>query len=684
MQRKPADVINDANMYGPGAVFLVDGNNNLVVPVGSGGSSSDVVTTGNLTTASGGGSTVQLQLGTGQATWEAQLTGTFSSGTTIAFQGSDDASSPTNWQSAVGYNSALTNPIFITQIGGPGPFIIRGPAAGYQYIQMVCTALHAGDNVAVRLIGSTGAMAGGGPVNIPDGSNIVEGTTTDANTVNSMMGRLTKIRDLLNAALTVSGTVTANIDATNSTHLANIDTATSDLVADLDTLITNTGRIPSSPATEGGHLATIDSVQGATNDAAVLGDVNGTLSAKLRGLSKILNALTDTFGNSTAISAATTLAAIPTTAGLVTNSFATLSNASYQDTFIVQVNVASAFIGTIGFYGLLPDGSTLQQINAHQRGTTTTTNATAINTGAALEQTWQGSIAGFKALYVICSAFTSGAASVQLGLTAANYAHAIINTVSQNLTLLNGTAPQLDGGSSNRLGVSLYGKSSAAGDTPLGLDASGRITAILQAVAGTALAADQSNTILRISNYGKNAAAGDTPFLLDSSGRLINISTIEDAIRNGKGYQATTGKIATATNPNLVGGMGLYNASGSGKSILIYSIKFYLSAASTVNQVNLTTADPAMGSAITPVNLKPGGSASVATVSAPANNFTASVSVIGTLLDTIYALSSTPIEVLTNGACILLPSGANNGVATYLTIATAAQSFAVAMKWLEF
>ncbi len=83
------------------------------------------------------------------------------------------------------------------------------------------------------------------------------GTSGDANTVNSLMGRLTKLRDLLSASLAV------NLDATNSTHLGNIDTATSDLVADLDTLITNTGRIPASPAQEGGNLATlIPGVQG--------------------------------------------------------------------------------------------------------------------------------------------------------------------------------------------------------------------------------------------------------------------------------------------------------------------------------------------------------------------------------------------------------------------------------------
>ena len=73
------------------------------------------------------------------------------------------------------------------------------------------------------------------------------------------------------------------------------------------------------------------------------------------------------------------------------------------------------------------------------------------------------------------------------------------------------------------LRTSLYGKNSTAGDTALGLDASGRLTSIIQAVGGTALAADQSNTELRTSMYGKNSTAGDTALGLDASGRLTSI-----------------------------------------------------------------------------------------------------------------------------------------------------------------
>jgi len=93
----------------------------------------------------------------------------------------------------------------------------------------------------------------------------------------------------------VSGTVTANAGTNLNTSALALETGgnLASAKADLDTIVTNTNKIPASPATEGGHLATIDTVQGATADAAVVGDNNGTVSAKLRGLTKIFNDVWD-------------------------------------------------------------------------------------------------------------------------------------------------------------------------------------------------------------------------------------------------------------------------------------------------------------------------------------------------------------------------------------------------------
>lgn len=90
---------------------------------------------------------------------------------------------------------------------------------------------------------------------------------------------------------------------------------------------------------------------------------------------------------------------------------------------------------------------------------------------------------------------------------------------SVNIMQIGGQTPKLD--NTNELGISVYGKNSVAGDTPLGVDSSGRVTSIIQVVGGTALAADQTNSELRVSLYGKNSVAGDTTVLVDSTGRIL-------------------------------------------------------------------------------------------------------------------------------------------------------------------
>ncbi len=64
------------------------------------------------------------------------------------------------------------------------------------------TALQGG-TASTDVNGFTSAPAA---LSVADGSDVTQGTSTDANTVNTVMGRLTKIRDLLNGTLPVSGT----------------------------------------------------------------------------------------------------------------------------------------------------------------------------------------------------------------------------------------------------------------------------------------------------------------------------------------------------------------------------------------------------------------------------------------------------------------------------------------------
>ena len=103
-----------------------------------------------------------------------------------------------------------------------------------------------GQTNLTALEGAAGSVDGNGNRTAPASmyvktGNIVDlatlltlsGTPTDANTINSFMGRLTKIRDLLNATLTVQGTIT---EANSAAILA---------------------KLVASPALEGGNLATL-------------------------------------------------------------------------------------------------------------------------------------------------------------------------------------------------------------------------------------------------------------------------------------------------------------------------------------------------------------------------------------------------------------------------------------------
>lgn len=82
------------------------------------------------------------------------------------------------------------------------------------------SAVPDGTNTPLAIEGGPSITTGGNtlvPVSmyVKDGNDVTLGTSTDANTINSVMGRLTKIRDLLNATLTVGGTVTANAGTGN-------------------------------------------------------------------------------------------------------------------------------------------------------------------------------------------------------------------------------------------------------------------------------------------------------------------------------------------------------------------------------------------------------------------------------------------------------------------------------------
>src|SRR5579875_1492592 len=137
----------------------------------------------------------------------------------------------------------------------------------------------------------------------------------------------------------------------------------------------------------------------------------------------------DLAGASTSISVATPFSGVPSVSQLLPNSYAELINPGGMATFLAELQT-SAFVGTLSFYGLEPDGSKLQLISAHQRGTSTFANSIALSVASATNEVWTGSIAGFSAIYVVCTAFTSGSITVTPALSAGVYAVSITNTVN--------------------------------------------------------------------------------------------------------------------------------------------------------------------------------------------------------------------------------------------------------------
>jgi hypothetical protein len=171
-------------------------------------------------------------------------------------------------------------------------------------------------NVGLRATeGGPASTDGGGKASAPtsmyvkDGSDVTQGTSTDANTVNSVMGRLTKIRDLLNATLTVGGTITeansaaikADLDAVNTAIGLISDAAWSGsgngseiailkkIVAELAATLTVSGTVTANAGTNlntsalalesGGHLANIDTHTPALGQATKANSVPMTLAS---------------------------------------------------------------------------------------------------------------------------------------------------------------------------------------------------------------------------------------------------------------------------------------------------------------------------------------------------------------------------------------------------------------------
>jgi hypothetical protein len=189
------------------------------------------------------------------------------------------------------------------------------------------------------------------------------------------------------------------------------------------------------------------------------------------------------------------------------------------------------------------------------------------------------------------------------------------------------------------------------------------------------LAIDALGRLTLAPNQAVNIAQwnGAAPSL---SNPVIDQDQIRGWILNGQGFSATTGKL-TAGGSAITGGLSVFNPAASGKTLLIYSIKFMIGS-NNYNQINLTTADPALGTAVSAVNMKAGSSnASVASCSS-ANT---TVTPAGTMVDMTSSGTNFNMQALSNGQVFVIPAG--NGLCFYSNVAASAAWY-VAFAWIEF
>lgn len=222
-------------------------------------------------------------------------------------------------------------------------------------------------------------------------------------------------------------------------------------------------------------------------------------------------------------------------------------------------------------------------------------------------------------------------------------------------------------------------------------DDNGKPVQALYDATGHQIVAAQAGTVSTDATTGAKYAAQSVIDLLNGAvPSIANPYPSADQIRlwilNGQGFSATPGNL-TGTVAGIFGALQLFNAS-TAKNIFIYSLRVSgnNSTIGTLQYQYTTALDANMTNNVAPQNAKLGGPASVVTgancSSSPASSGTA-ITATGVTADIQNGAPTPVIEFLSNGAGILLPAGANNGVAVYITI-TASEKYTCNMKWVEF
>ncbi|HLH61668.1 MAG TPA: hypothetical protein VKV20_08295 [Ktedonobacteraceae bacterium] len=205
------------------------------------------------------------------------------------------------------------------------------------------------------------------------------------------------------------------------------------------------------------------------------------------------------------------------------------------------------------------------------------------------------------------------------------------------------------------------------------------------------------NNLLKTSLYGKVTNPGDTPILLDASGRLQTANYINGqavgiatpypsadqsryAAVQDKAFIANYGRLSVATQTTSGYPLSIFNPAASGKDIVIYSVRVELNGAAGEFRLALTTADPAYPSAATLMNLKAGS----ATTSVASVTYDTAVHLMPTTyLDDVQVQNNTPFEFIPAGSGIYLPKGSANGLTVWSAPGGSGTSI-VAVRYFEY
>ena len=239
-----------------------------------------------------------------------------------------------------------------------------------------------------------------------------------------------------------------------------------------------------------------------------------------------------------------------------------------------------------------------------------------------------------------------------------------------DLTALEGGPASTDGNGNETAPVSIYSKDGAnithgtQADAAWSGSGSGSLIAILKKIV-----AGQTGTATIV-----NGATATLPLLTEQN--------IQSFIRAGLGYSATTGSINASGAGNFQ--LSIFNPSTSGKSILIYRVKFYNSTVNSGHKIIFgVTTDPAFATSLTPVNQLAGGSASAINTKVTTNGTTTqAVPGTGSQVDTFTGLAAVPYEIVDPRNAFVLPAGSAFGLDIVLIFGAAA-TYAMTANWIE-